>query len=887
MTNGTDRKIDDLNKKAQKMLESDPRVFEKMDKKEMMNVLQELHIHEIELELHNEELRRTQVELERIRQKYTNLFHYAPIGYAVLNDVGMIKEANRTFAKMVCHESSDLINKAFADYMSPEYQSIFRSRYSSLIKNPEGKSLEVSFNTGKDDFIFARLETKALNTIEEGGNDTEERKLLITVSDITERKLAEDERKKAQEEILREREQLLSIFASIDEVIYTSDPETYEILFVNPAFEKILGKDVVGGICYKEFQGLDAPCEFCTNSIILENNYKPHMWEYYNSKLDKHFMITDRIINWSDDREVRFEMALDITALKQTEKKIARQIKFEKAVANASKQLLVEDESEFVVNDALEILLETSGVSRIYIFENFEDPSDGLCMKQTYEVCAADVAPEIHNPELKHVIYSQGFERWQKVLSAGKNIKGHISDFPQREREILGPQGIISILIIPIMVNGKWWGFIGFDENRFKREWVESEVTLLSTATEMFGRYFMRRISQKERAKLEIQLQQSQKMESIGLLAGGVAHDFNNLLTSITGNVSLALMDVSKEDPLRESLEQIRQAADSAALLTQQLLAFSRKQLISPKVTDLNVLIDHSFKMLGRIIGEDVNLRFHPHKSLGKVKVDHGQFEQILINLAVNARDAMPEGGNLTLETNNVSFDDSYSNTHTHVKPGEYVMIAVSDDGVGMSEDVRSRLFEPFFTTKPKDKGTGLGLATVYGTVKQNDGYIEVYSEKDEGTTFKVYFPKVEAQADAIEGLEKSGDLPKGTEKILIVEDENIVRTIAAKALSRQGYNVYSAASGEEALNMFDDDDYEIDLLITDVIMPKMNGRELSEKILVNHPQIAVLFTSGYTENVIGHHGVLEAGINFIGKPYTPQALARKVREVLDKKHYA
>ncbi len=388
-------------------------------------------------------------------------------------------------------------------------------------------------------------------------------------------------------------------------------------------------------------------------------------------------------------------------------------------------------------------------------------------------------------------------------------------------------------------------------------------------------------IEEKKKA-VEEQFHQAQKMESVGRLAGGVAHDFNNLLTGITGNVSLALMDLPEGDPLRETLEEINQAADSAATLTRQLLAFSRKQLIAPKVVNLNQLIDRSYKMLRRLIGEDIDLVFRPEQKLRQTKVDPGQLEQVLVNLAVNARDAMPDGGKLTLETENVTLDDSYCRLHAHALPGEYVMIAVSDNGIGMDEKVREHLFEPFFTTKPKDKGTGLGLATVYGTIKQSGGNIEVYSEPGEGTTFKVYFPTVEAEAETIDRPAMWDDLPNGTETVLVVEDERMVRNIAVKILTRQGYTVIAAEDGPTALQMAENPESNIDLLMTDIIMPGMNGRELSIKLESKIPNLKTLYTSGYTENAIAHHGVLDEGVNFIGKPYTPQALAKKLREVLD-----
>lgn len=392
-----------------------------------------------------------------------------------------------------------------------------------------------------------------------------------------------------------------------------------------------------------------------------------------------------------------------------------------------------------------------------------------------------------------------------------------------------------------------------------------------------------RKQAEEERSRLQDQLIQAQKMESIGRLAGGVAHDFNNLLTGISGNISLALMDLSPQDPLSELLNEVNQAADSAANLTRQLLAFSRKQLIEPKVLDLNEIIEHSHRMLRRLIGEDIDLVFTPMVPLGRVKIDPGQAEQILINLAVNARDALTDGGHLTLETANVTLDDAYCRSHSgNLAPGEYVMLAVSDDGIGMDAEVRAHLFEPFFTTKEKGKGTGLGLATVYGAVKQNGGNIEVYSEPGRGTTFKIYFPRVEVEARAPSRPAET-HMPVGTETILVVEDEALVRSMAVKVLHRQGYQVHAYANGKEALSAIQQFTEPLHLLMTDVVMPGMNGKELSLAVLAIRPEIKVLFASGYTENAIAHHGVLDEGIEFIGKPYTPQALAIKVRGVLDK----
>ena len=392
-----------------------------------------------------------------------------------------------------------------------------------------------------------------------------------------------------------------------------------------------------------------------------------------------------------------------------------------------------------------------------------------------------------------------------------------------------------------------------------------------------------RRQAQKDSENLQAQLLQSQKMEAIGRLAGGVAHDFNNLLTSISGHVSLVQLDVDPDDPINESLIEIESAATRATELTSQLLAFSRKQLIKPKVIDINELIEYMHRMLVRIIGEDIILETSTGKQIGRIKADPGQVEQTVVNLAVNARDAMRSGGTLYITTDNVSLDEAYCKIHPNITPGNYVMLEVIDSGEGMDQKTLQYIFDPFFTTKERDKGTGLGLATVYGIVKQHGGCIDVLSQPGEGTTFRIYFPLVEEEAESIKRYAAVGDFPTGKETILLVEDDPMVKKVTIKSLARLGYKVLQAESGLEAIKLAEKNGDMIDLLLTDVIMPHMNGREVAEHINKRYPKIKVLYTSGYAEDVIAHHGILNEGLEFLGKPYTPEKLAFKVNEVLSK----
>src|SRR5438309_3378671 len=371
-------------------------------------------------------------------------------------------------------------------------------------------------------------------------------------------------------------------------------------------------------------------------------------------------------------------------------------------------------------------------------------------------------------------------------------------------------------------------------------------------------------------------------MEAVGRLAGGIAHDFNNLLTVITSYSDLLLEDLGTDDPKRSDVEQVRKAADGAAALTRQLLAFSRQQVVEPRVVSLNAVVESLQKILRRVLGEDVELAATPGPDLGAVRADVGQLEQVLMNLAVNARDAMPTGGKLTIETGNVEHDPAFARGHGAAAVRRFVMLAVTDTGVGMDEATKARIFEPFFTTKEPGKGTGLGLATVYGIVQQSGGFIWVYSEPGHGTTFKIYLPRVDAPAAGGAAGPAPATVPRGTETVLLVEDEPAVRAIAQQALERQGYTVLAAPSGADALALAAQHGATIHLLLTDVVMPGMSGRDLADRLTAQRPGIRVLYISGYTDNAIVRHGMLEPGLAYLQKPFRPDALVRKVREVLD-----
>ncbi len=447
--------------------------------------------------------------------------------------------------------------------------------------------------------------------------------------------------------------------------------------------------------------------------------------------------------------------------------------------------------------------------------------------------------------------------------------------------------GYRGMLVVPVKVGERVVGVLSIRTRReegFSAEDLTIATAFASQAAVALENSRLYQETQRaydELSETQDQLTQARKMEAVGRLAGGIAHDFNNLLTVMTGRSQLLLRRLTPEDPVRSEIELIEKTANRAADLTRQLLAFSRKQILQPAVMNLNAAVATMSEMLRRTIGEDVLLVTALDPALGWVQADPSQIEQIVINLAVNARDAMPKGGRLTLETANVELDGAYARAHVGAHPGPHVMLAVSDTGVGMDADTRTRIFEPFFTTKGPGKGTGLGLATVYGIVKQSGGHICVYSELGQGTAFKIYLPRVDPAADPVEPGGLLAHVAQGRETILLVEDEGAVRELARDILEANGYEVLEARHGDEALAICERHSEAIHLMLTDVVMPGMNGRELAERLARLRPETKVLYMSGYTDNAIVIGGVLNGRAVFLQKPFTPDALARKVREVL------
>ena len=447
----------------------------------------------------------------------------------------------------------------------------------------------------------------------------------------------------------------------------------------------------------------------------------------------------------------------------------------------------------------------------------------------------------------------------------------HDQEWAQRE-------GMVAFAGVPVVVQERVLGVMAMFARQPLSEFVPKALASVASAVAVGVE---RKRAEEALRQSEERLRQAQKMEAVGRLAGGVAHDFNNLLTVISSYSDLLLEDLGSDDPRRDDVEQIRKAADGAAALTRQLLAFSRQQVLQPKALDLKATVAGTEKLLKRLIGEDIQLATFLAPDLGVVNADPGQIEQIIINLAVNARDAMPAGGRLPIEAANVDMDEEYVRGHAPAGPGRYVMLALSDTGIGMDEPTKARIFEPFFTTKEAGKGTGLGLATVYGIVKQSGGFIWVYSEPGRGTTFKVYLPRIEEPAEPAAAPTATVEL-RGTETVLVVEDAPSVRMVTRQVLERYGYTVLEASNGATALRLAAKHHGRIHLLLTDVVMPGLSGRQLAQQLAQLRPDLKVLYASGYTDNAILHHGILESGIAYLQKPFTPETLGRSVRQVLD-----
>ncbi len=630
------------------------------------------------------------------------------------------------------------------------------------------------------------------------------------------------ERMRAEEMQRNSNTRLMTAMDSIDALIYIADMQTYELLFVNKQGREVWG-DVEGQLCWKAIQkDQDGPCAFCTNNKLLDQHGIPagaYQWEFQNTINNRWYDCRDVAIPWADGHLVRMEIATDITEQKRIREHIIEEKNKLEAVLAALNDGLTVQDTNFTILYQNDVQREKQGDHvGEFCYQAYQNRVD-ICPGCLLVKCFAD--GNVHRRETS-AITDKGIIHMEVSASPIKDASGNIVAAVETVRDIT------------------------------------------------------------DKKKLESQLIQTQKMESIGQLAGGVAHDFNNMLSVILGYAELAMDRTAPGDQLHNDLREISNAARRSADITRQLLAFARKQTISPRVLDLNETIEGMLKMLRRLIGEDIDLSWQPGSGLVPVFMDQSQLDQVLANLCVNARDAISGVGELTIETENVYLDENYCADRPDFTPGDFVMLAVSDNGCGMDKKLVNKIFEPFFTTKDVGEGTGLGLSTVYGIVKQNNGFINVYSEPGKGTTFKIYLPRHQGELPHPAELDDT-EIPQSRgETVLIVEDEASILQLARRILVRLGYKVLDANTPGQALVLAEKHRGEIHLLITDVVMPEMNGRELAGKLHRLHPDLKVLFMSGYTANVIAHHGILDEEVNFIPKPFSNRSMAVKVRETLD-----
>ncbi len=631
--------------------------------------------------------------------------------------------------------------------------------------------------------------------------------------------------------IKEEREQLLSIFNSIEGMIYISDPHTYEILHVNNKLASLLPRDCIGCRCYEAFQGLEAPCGFCTNHIILGNNNQPHKWEHYNPTLDRHFSIVDRIIKWPDGRNVRFEMAIDITERKRAEEALLESEEMQRKLLQAVPDLIIRTDMEGTIT-----------------FVN-----------------------ELAFPGLENIPESNIYGRNFFSMIAGHDQPRAFKNARDRLHKNIGPQEYR----------------LQFDDGTAFVAEVNGAV-IRDRHTEAVGMvYVIRDISERKRAskeqeKLHDQFLQAQKMESLGILAGGVAHDFNNLLQTMSGNIELLMQDKPKDHPDAKRLQTVTQTMDRAAQLIEQLLFFSRKSGSRRVRVNLNQEVEGVCRILVRTIPKMIALEQHLDPSVWPLFADPVQIEQILLNLAGNAVDAMPEGGKLSIKTDNVVLEEDFVRMHPGASEGRHVLLTVSDTGRGMDKETLAHIFEPFFTTKEVGKGTGLGLASVYGIVQAHGGYIQCRSEPGQGATFRLYLPAGELVDEATEEPPPETAPRGGNETILVVDDEPEIRDLTREVLESLGYTVKSAATGEEALEIFRNEGQNIALVLLDLNMPGMGGYKCLMALLRIDPEIKVIIASGYTANGHGRDALSSDARGYIAKPYQLKELAAIIRKTLD-----
>jgi PAS domain S-box-containing protein len=825
------------------------------------------------------ERKRAEQALQKSEEEYRDIFDNASMGIYRSTPEGNLITANRALARILGYSSmAELLNCNLVTdvYFDPKERARLISK-----RMPHGcaEGLEVLWKKNDGTPIWIQL-----NALASFGEDGEPRYFDGFVHDITERKKAEKALKDSEERYQR------LVELSPEAILVHSDGV---ISFVNGSGVSLMGAPNAESVIGKSIYG------FIEESQRLQ--FKERVARLQQGEFQPRAELKGR--RW-DGREIECEVVSVpfTTHEKPAVQVVVRDITERKQVAHALEQANRHALAEYerlvkritALGQSLGNARDLNSVLRaLRDFASVSVPCDGMVIS-LYEPAQSLRRPVycwVDNEEIdvENLSFPVGDGITGRAIKSGvivveNNYQEFLSSRPTTNvgdvTEGRIPQ---SALTAPMVIMGRTVGCVEV-QSYAQGAYTQEHQTAMSMAASLAANA-VENVALMEREQEQAdQLRQSQKMEAVGQLAGGVAHDFNNLLTAISGYSDLGLRRLGDGDPLRKNLEEIKKASTRATSLTRQLLAFSRKQMLQAKVIDLNAIVSDMDRMLRRLIGEDIDLVTFLEPASCQVKADPGQIEQVVLNLAVNARDAMPRGGKLTIETGHVYLDETYARAHVSVPSGHYIMLAVSDSGVGMDVETQKRVFEPFFTTKEVGKGTGLGLSTVYGIVKQSGGSIWVYSELGKGSTFKVYLPIVKEVFESSEPKQQAAELLGGRETVLLVEDEEMVRNLSREILEMNGYRVLTAADGEQACGVCDEFEDEIDLMITDVVMPQMSGRELTERVIEKRPEMAVLFMSGYTDDAIVRHGVLDDEMPFLQKPFTPDSFARKVRELLEKR---
>jgi PAS domain S-box-containing protein len=794
---------------------------------------------------------------ERARREaeFRKLFDEAPVAYHEIDRDSVIRRVNRTECTLLGYVAGEMLGRPIWAFIAEAEREVSRETIRRKLAGVEPLAPFQRRFVRRDggELLLEIHETLVRNA---AGEATGLRSALLN---ITERQQAEDALREAAR-------QWQTTFDAVNDAVCLLDADG-RILRCNRAMAALIGgvpADLIGRRCWEVVHGVPEPIPGCP----LLRMRTSHRREQLELQLgDSWFNVTaDPILDERQALQGMIHVIRDITEHKQVEAALIRQARIAAIFASTPDDEMFNE----VVKVVLDVMQSPFGVFG-YIDE------DGALVvptmtRQVWSECA--VADKI----IRFPRDAWSDSSWPRAIREKRaNYSNEVSTgVPE------GHVGIRRHISLPIMFQEEVIGL--FQVANKETDYTEQDVRTLEAISGQVAPILQARLwhdrASRTRERMEARLLQTKKMESIGRLAGGVAHDFNNLLTVINGYSKLLLGKLSAGDPLRVNLEQINEAGERAAKLTSQLLAFSRKQLLAPRVVDLNHLVGQMRSMLEPLVGEDVEVRVELNSETGMVRADPHQLEQVIMNLVVNSRDAMPRGGKLLIETACVEFDESYARSHPEVRLGRHVLLAVSDNGMGMDDETRRQIFEPFFTTKGAGRGTGLGLSMVQGIVAQSGGYSDVYSEPGHGTTFKIYLPRVEEAVADTRIPETVPDLG-GKETVLVVEDHAEVREYAVAVLKAYGYRIIQAESAGQALLMLEREPERIDLLLTDVVMPSVGGRELADRLERLQPGIKVLFMSGYTDNVIVHHGVLDEGAHFIQKPFSPEKLGVKVREVL------